>query len=619
MVWGKTWDGAGAPPFANPFLGPNHRRTPDLPQLMQLPLEFRFRISVVKALIRRLFRSSEVSFILLATAVGIAAGLVASALGAVARLLQTTIYGIDINARLSAAAEIEPFRLLALPAGGLVLGVGFMFFHKRRRAAIDVVEANALHGGRIPVRDTLMVSAQTLVSNGCGASVGLEAAYAQTGGGIASWIGYRLRLRRADLRVLVGAGAGAAIAAAFGAPLAGAFYAFEIVIGTYTPATIAPVAAATISAVITARTLGATPYLIAASTNRSIVTADYLLYAGFGLIAAFVGIMIMRLVSNVEAWVRRSAIPEWARPALGGVLLMPIAWVTPHALSAGHGALHLTLDAGLALRALLLIFAMKTLASVISLGFGFRGGLFFASLFLGALLGQILASLWMMIPGAMPITYTDAALVGMAALAVAIVGGPMTMSLLVLEATHDFEITATVLTAALCSSALVRDRFGYSFSTWRLHLRGEVIRSARDIGWMRSLTARRMMRAAPPTAGSGLTVGEFRRQFPLGSTSRVLLANELGHYAGIVLTAAAFAPEVDENTCVGDLAILRTAVLDPDDNIAKIIQHFDESEADDLAVVDGTGALLGMLTEKYARRRYADEADRALRELYGEG
>lgn len=586
--------------------------------MMQMPSILSFRYSGGIALARRLFRVSEVSFILLATGVGIAAGLVASLLGKFARALQIAIYGLDNQARLSSLTQIAPLRLFALPIGGLMLGLGALYIH-RRRAAVDVVEANALHGGRIPVRDTLLISAQTLLSNGCGASVGLEAAYAQSGGGIASWLGQALRIRRADLRVLVGAGAGAAIAAAFGAPLAGAFYAFEIVIGAYTPASIAPVAAATISAVITARTLGATPYLIAASSSRSITTADYLLYAGFGLVAAIVGIVIMRLVSSVETWVRRSPLPEWSRPALGGMLLMPIAWVTPHALSAGHGALHLTIDAGLALRALVLIFVMKTLASVISLGFGFRGGLFFASLFLGALLGQILAALWMMIPGAMPVSYTDAALVGMAALAVAIVGGPMTMSLLVLEATHDFEITATVLTAALCSSALVRDRFGYSFSTWRLHLRGEVIRSARDIGWMRAWTARRMMRAAPPSAPATLSIEEFRHQFPLGSTSRVLLIDEAGHYAGMVPTAAAFVPTLANESSVGDLAILSTVFLGPEDGIGEIMQRFEESEADDLAVVSSSGTVLGILTEKYVQRRYADEADRALREIYGEG
>ncbi|RJG57071.1 chloride channel protein [Sphingobium terrigena] len=567
---------------------------------------------------RRLFRASEASFILLAVGVGIAAGLLAAVLGAAAHLLQSTLYGLQVADRLSGLASISPIRLLALPFGGLVLGVILVLVRNNKRTAIDVVEANALHGGRIPFRDTALVSGQTLVSNGCGASVGLEAAYAQAGGGIASLVGQWLNLRRNDLRVLVGAGSGAAIGAAFGAPLTGAFYAFEIVIGAYTPASIAPVVAATLAAVVTARTLGATPYLIAATSSQNLATVDYLLYAVLGLIAAVIGIALMRLVSFAEAAVRRTMLPEWARPVVGGLILIPIAMGSPHALSAGHGALHLTIGSELALSALALIFVLKCLASIVSLGFGFRGGLFFASLFLGSLLGQILAGLWMLIPGVVPLSMVDAALVGMAALAVAVVGGPMTMSLLVLEATHDFGITAVVLTAALCSSALVRERFGYSFSTWRLHLRGEVIRSARDIGWMRLLTARKMMRAAPATALPTLPMAAFRQQFPLGSTSRVLLQDAVGHYAGLVPTAAVFADTGEGERAIADLSILKGVTLSPDLSIGSIMERFDESGADDLAVVDAEGRILGMLTEKYVRKRYADEIDRSQRDLYGE-
>ena len=220
---------------------------------------------------RRLFRSSEASFILLAVGVGIAAGLLAAVLGAIAHLLQLVIYDLKAGDHLSGLATVSPLRLLALPAGGLLLGAIFMMIREHRRTAIDVVEANALHGGRIPSRDTLPVTVQTLISNGCGASVGLEAAYAHAGGGFASFVGKWLNLRRNDLRVLVGAGAGASIGAAFGAPLTGAFYAFEIVIGAYTPASIAPVTAAALSAVVTARALGATPYLITASSSETLV------------------------------------------------------------------------------------------------------------------------------------------------------------------------------------------------------------------------------------------------------------------------------------------------------------------------------------------------------------
>lgn len=568
--------------------------------------------------IRRMFRSSEASFILLAVGVGIASGLIAVVLSGVAHFLQSTLYGLYFDDRLSGLTFISPVRLLTLPLGGAVLGAVIFVVRKHKRIAIDVVEANALHGGRIPFRDTLLVCGQTLISNGCGASVGLEAAYAQAGGGISSQVGQWLNLRRNDMRVLVGAGSGAAIGAAFGAPLTGAFYAFEIVIGTYTAASIAPVMTAAIVAVITARTLGATPYIIIAASSQTLATVDYLLYAVMGLMAAGIGIGLMRLVSLAEVAVRQTKLPEWSRPILGGFVLIPIAMVSPHALSAGHGALHVMISGNPGLGTLALIFGLKAVASIVSLGFGFRGGLFFASLFLGALLGQILAAVWALIPGVVVLSPVDAALVGMAALAVAVVGGPMTMSLLVLEATHDFEITAIVLTATLCSSALVRERFGYSFSTWRLHLRGEVIKSARDVGWMRALTASRMMRTAPVTALPTLTTAAFKQRFPLGSTSRVLIEDSEGRYAGLVPTASVYADTGPADRTIAELSILGDATLSPDLTIGEIMKRFDESEADDLAVVDQGGQILGMLTDKYVRNRYSDELDRAQRELYGE-
>jgi CIC family chloride channel protein len=568
--------------------------------------------------IRRRFRTSEAWFILLAVAVGVAAGVLASLLSDTAHWLQESLFGFSGSAHLSAMPKIPLPRLLALPAGGAVLGLLGLLLKRRRRRPVDVVEANALHGGRIPFADSLAVSAETLVSNGTGASVGLEAAYAQIGGGVASVLGQWLHLRRNDLRTLVGAGAGAAIGAAFGAPLTGAFYAFEIVIGAYTPAAIAPVAAASLAAVLTARTLGTIPYLIAASSSEDIHTVHYFIYAGFGLLCGLAGIAVMRLVTVLEGLVRASRIPDHVRPVIGGALLIPIAWISPQALSAGHGALHLDLAGEATVGLLLSIFALKMLASAVSLGFGFRGGLFFASLFLGTLLGRAFALMLAQVPWIPPLPDTDAALVGMAALAVAVVGGPMTMSLLVLEATHDFALTATVLTAALCSSAVVRERFGYSFSTWRLHLRGETVRSGRDIGWIEALTAGRMMRESPPTIASTRTIADFRQSFPLGSTSRVVVIDVPARYVGIVPTTEAWRETAEPDAIIGSIAIRRDAYLTPDMNIAAVMRTLDEHEADELAVVGPDRRLLGIVTERHVRRRYAEELEKTQRELFGE-
>lgn len=570
------------------------------------------------ASIRRVFRASEMALIVLAIGIGLSAGILTLLLHRTAHGLQSLFYGVT-DESLSAATRLSPLSLLVLPLGGLVLGFGTRWAMKRWRSPVDVVEANALHGGAIPLRDSILVCLQTLASNGAGASVGLEAAYGQAGGGFASVIGQWLRLRRADMRILVGAGAGAAIGAAFNAPLTGAFYAFEIVIGAYTPAAIAPVAAACLTAVLFARLSGLQAYLIALPGAKAITTADYLVYAVLGVACAAIGIAIMRTVTLLELNVRKSPLPEHFRPVIGGLLMMPLVWITPQALSAGHGALHLDLGAEVALRFILLVFVIKVAASMVSLGFGFRGGLFFASLFIGSLAGQLFAGAIARMPW-LPVVVdpSDAALIGMAAMGVAIVGGPMTMSMLVLETTHDFALTSVTITAGLVASTVVRDTFGFSFSTWRMHSRGQNIRSARDIGWVRALTVGKMMQRGADTAPANMSVEEFRRRFPLGSTSQVVLVDSTDRYWGIVETPRAFDSKVRPDDEIGSMATMRDVALEPAQDVRTVMKVFDASEADDLAVIDEEGHVLGTLSERFVHRRYTDEVEKAQRDLFGE-
>lgn len=570
------------------------------------------------ASVRRIFRTNEAALILLAVGIGIAAGVATLLLSGTAHGLQRLLYGLT-DETLSAASVLSPWSLLALPIGGLILGIATRQATKRWKAPIDVVEANALHGGAIPLRDTLIVCGQTLLSNGAGASVGLEAAYGQAGGGIASVVGQWLRLRRADMRVLVGSGAGAAIGAAFSAPLTGAFYAFEIVIGAYTPSAIAPVAAACLSAALFVRLAGLQAYLIALPGAKAITTIDYLVYTLLGIACAAVAIAIMRGVTWLEVHIRRLPISDMYRPAIGGLLMIPLAMITPQALSAGHGALHIDLGAEIALRFILLVFVVKVLASTISLGFGFRGGLFFASLFIGSLAGQLFAGAAARIPElAAVVDPSDAALIGMAAMAIAIVGAPMTMSMLVLETTHDFALTSVAITAGLVASTVVRETFGFSFSTWRMHTRGQSIRSARDIGWVRTLTVEKMMQKSVDTIRSTMTIEEFRAKFPLGSTRRVVLTDSTGRYLGLVETAKAFDAKLDSAEQIGTLATMADIALRPREDIVTAMKIFDASEADDLAVVDEKRKVLGTLSERFVHRRYTDEVEKAQRELFGE-
>ena len=567
---------------------------------------------------RSWLRTSDLSLILVAIGIGVCAGLVTVGIAELAHGLQRLMYGVGIN-RLSALASIRhPLKLLFLPLGGALLG-GIYWISRKRPAPIDVVEANALHGGRIPKTDSLWVCVQTIVSNGFGASVGLEAAYAQAGGGIASVVGRWLRLRRMDMRRLVGAGAGAAIGAAFAAPLTGAFYGFEVVIGAYTPAAIAPVTAAALAAALVTRATGETPYLTGASIPEQITTLDYLLSCGLGVLCAVAGILMMRAQTQIERWIARSPLPKHWAPVVGGLLMIPIAWTSPQALSSGHGALRLEIALQPAFTFLAFVFLLKALASIVSLSFGFRGGLFFASLFLGSLLGPIYAQLVNAAFGHPVLGNLDAALVGMAAFATAVIGAPMTVSLLVLETTHDFAVTGVVIAASLCASAFTRANFGYSFSTWRFHLRGSTIRSPRDIGWIKGLTARRLMRRDATLVPESATIAEFRTKVPLGSTSRVLLAGPEREYCGIVQTARAYDPALDPGAPVASIAELEDDAIAPSTDIAQVLDCFERLGTEDLAVVDGRGRILGVVTEKYAHRRYIEESEKTHSQMFGEG
>jgi CIC family chloride channel protein len=392
-----------------------------------------------------------------------------------------------------------------------------------------------------------------------------------------------------------------------------------VVIGTYAIANVAPVMGAAIAGALVSQEIGGSLYHIEATTAVQVKGLEYVLFTALGMICAGLAILWMRAVSTLERLFKQPFIPEALRPALGGLIVGGLALHTPQVLSAGHGALQFDLTTRLAVETVLVLLAAKMLASAVSLGSGFRGGLFFASLLVGALVGLAFAQALRMTGWVQP-DLTASALVGMGAMAVGVVGGPFTMSFLVLETTGDYALTGAVLAASVAASLIVRETFGYSFSTFRLHLRGESIRSAHDVGWMRSLTVGRLMRRDPPAAPAAIPLKELRRRYPLGAHQWLVLLDDQERYAGMAFLAEAYAAGADESRPVAELARFTDDVLTPAMNIKQAMAMFDRVEAEALAVVESPESrrVIGMLNETFAVRRYAEELDKSRRELIGE-
>jgi CIC family chloride channel protein len=200
----------------------------------------------------------------------------------------------------------------------------------------------------------------------------------------------------------------------------------------------------------------------------------------------------------------------------------------------------------------------------------------------------------------------------MGAVASAIVGAPVTMIMLVLETTGDFSVTMGVMVAVVTAGVAVRHWFGYSFATWRFHLRGLKIRSPEDVGWINDLRIGPMMRRDPAVLAADQPLSELHRRFPAGSTKQVFVVDDSGRLTGIVDPAEASGPEMThEGKTVADLVTGPAAYLLASDDLRTALDRFSRAAQETLPVIDSLEGrrIIGYLSEAYALRRYARELE----------
>jgi CIC family chloride channel protein len=405
------------------------------------------------------------------------------------------------------------------------------------------------------------------------------------------------------------------IAAAFNAPLAGAFYGFELILGTYSTRALVPVAVAALASVLTERALINPEPLFVVGQFFHFKQSVYLLFALLGILAAGFSILAMQAVTWAERALRKLPLPQWLRPAIGGVLLTSIAFYVPQVLGSGHGAIQFQFDHNWALFPLLILLAAKLIASAISLGSGYRGGMFSSSLFLGCLFGAAFADIVAIWIPRLGEQHDALMMVGMGSVAAAVIGAPLTMVFLVLEGTGDFPMTVAVMVGVIIASTLVRLTFGYSFSTWRFHQRGLSIRSPHDIGWLADLTMAKLMRSDPKLVAADMSLRAVREKYPLGSATRLFVVQHENEYVGALDIISLHDTKQDQlldALTARDLASGADFFLLPGDNVRSALIRFQDLQVESLPVLASSlgREVMGYVTEAYALRRYNQELER---------
>jgi len=291
-------------------------------------------------------------------------------------------------------------------------------------------------------------------------------------------------------------------------------------------------------------------------------------------------------------------------------------------LGSGHGELTVTLTTNLTFQLMLGLLLAKALASAISIGCGFRGGLFSASLLLGSFLGT---AYWLVCFHFMPTriaVHSAYAVVGIGAVAASVVGAPMTMILLVFETTTDYTMTVGVALAVIIATIGTRRWFGYSFSTWRFHLRGVSLKGAYDIGRMYDLTVRRVLDRAILRVDGATKLAELLRLLHEQRQSLAFVQQPDETLIGVIdaaeLTLKLAVPGEEEATA--ESAAHRPAkLLTPQDRLSTALAVLEAGQFDAAPVVMSPTdpRLIGCVHEADLLRSYIEEADRMRREDLG--
>ena len=539
--------------------------------------------------------------IVLAGVVGVLAALLALALGGAVRLLSHHLF-FGLGRGQIAGAGSWRYGLILLPAA-VFLVVAYCLNRwapeASRTGISQVMSAVGRAGGFIRRRVIFMKPLMTALCIGVGAPLGMEGPVVHTGAAVGSLVGARFKMGVGNIRILVAAGAAAGLAARYGAPIGGAVFSAELILGSASTAALMPLIVASFLAVLTRNAVlgGVSEYRIPTG-SMEFTTLDYGMFVLLGLACGLAAAYFIKMLFATEDLMDRLFAPWWAKALGGGLVVGLVGFAWPDLLGTGHGVIQRLLEEpAYSLRLLLLFVLLKPLLCATALGSGASGGIFAPSLFMGAALGALVARLgsrWLGLPLAPAGAY---ALVGMAAVMGAVMRAPLQAVLVAFELTHSYAAVPALMIACVLSLKLSEVFEPESAFTRWLVRQGERIRRGMDFSLLDGTRVRDVIDGdfvvlpayAPISDVGPLVRASENRTFPV--------VDERENYAGLVMLARLLAGAAQtsagaECPTVGDLMEPEKIYLEPNDSLARTWRTMGNYDYDCLPVCRRSGGRL---------------------------
>jgi CIC family chloride channel protein len=425
-------------------------------------------------------------------------------------------------------------KILLPVVGGLIVGplVHFLAREAKGHGVPEVMNAMIFRKGVIRPAVAAVKIVASAITIAMGGSVGREGPIVQIGAGLGSTLGQMLRYSPQRLRTLIGCGAAAGIAATFNAPIAGAFFALEILTRDFAVVTFSPIIVASVVATAVSREfLGDTP----AFPVPDFTIAGYHelpLYLLLGLIVGVVAMVYVRTLYGTENFFEKLKMPDWLKPALGGLLLGGLFLFFPQVYGVGYASMVEALDGHMALHTMAMLVLIKLVAVNITLGSGYSGGIFAPGLFLGGMLGGAfgaLVELW--VPGSHGAIGTFA-MVGMCAMVGSATGAPLTAILILFEMTGQYTVILPLMLATIGATLVYRAIMKETIFTLKFAQRGQQTEFGRESAILRDFHVEDIMEVNPISIPREEKLSEVIKLFLTHSEEHYYVADGEGLLAG---------------------------------------------------------------------------------------
>ncbi len=556
----------------------------------------------------------SLKLLLCSLGIGLLAGYGALAFRLLISETQNLFYGFDDELVVSGTADLPWWQIMFIPViGGLIIGVFLRYAVPERRiqGVADVIEASVLRKGKMKLWVGISSFLASGVSLGTGSSGGREGPVVHFAAMLGSQVGQRLRLPSKYYPILIACGVASGVAASFNAPIAGMFFALEVVIGSLATQAVAPIVLASVVGTVVSRIhIGNFPAFIIPDYN--IVTWWELpAIALLGVVSAVVALLFIWSISFSEEVINKFKIPDVLRPAAGGLVLGIIALAFPQIIGVGYEATDQALKEEYDRVLLLSLIVVKTIAVGITAGSRFGGGFFSPSLFIGAMTGGAFGIIAAYVSPEMAASHGLYAIIGMTAVASSVLGAPISTILIVFELTGDYRLSIAVMVAVAVTTIITKQLLDRSIFQVQLMRRNIDVRESRAMRFLKYRQVRGIMDRDFIEIPFETNMTDLRHIVSQHNHDKFVVINPDNQSFVGRLDYADLRPHLFGNTdedpaLAGNLVHSDGPVIFPDSSLKSALSIMTEAEVECLPVIDTATEtrLVGLLHYQDLLREY---------------